>query len=406
MTSDSGTCIFDYLNDDVLGVICFLLNDMEKDSTSFLKSLSLSCKRFRTHCLAYIFQTFTLKHVGNNAWEYAMGRLKEWNSAVSQHSSCVREIFIKLIFGPSRIPSEFPKLLASTLSEISTSSQRLHKMTLHIDIDIGFAQPFQETFQQKNLHLIFPTVKRVIVSEELHYLVRHCPNAEYLSTASAADSTSDSEKWQWRSYVGASTSSGGPRDQVALTAFIEAAGELGSKLQCLMLGSLECNYEVEDLMNALYNAVPWIRMLDIQLKLFSNPYKSDHGSSRPEINLEKFEHLVSQLSRFPHLQKLSIADVDYLGFFDNNLPAFPFHDTRMDQLEVYCEAETIAASMVFRKCPGVVEVWFGGWTKATSTRMRHSHGDSEEAEAEPRYPIGERDGMKWYYQPMGPTRWI
>ncbi|KAK7458797.1 hypothetical protein VKT23_009803 [Stygiomarasmius scandens] len=351
--------ILDYLDDDVLANICSTLYDLGPKSTfdstgcpatfgakNSITSLSLTCKRFRAHCLAYVFQVFILYCHGDNPWDRAMKKLEGWNP---EYSPYVREVHIHLELGykedPEPFINELPSALANTLSTMSTS-RRLDRLTLIINENR--APLFGNAFAQANFSL--PSVKRLLVGPYNEYAINHCPNVECISV---------------NGFVWLHSRKGGQEREHSLN-LMQCASTL-SNLKCFMMRE----YWNEKLLIALHEAIPTIKILVLPCGL--------RGI--------RFEDFVVHLSRFRQVETLSIPDASQLGIGFTpprcgNIYRGPrgaeIHKNVQRQRK---EAQEHAASVIFDKCPWLKELWFDTNTRVTMKR-RDGLRDSEKGELE------------------------
>jgi len=353
------------LDDDVLGLICAALgvsqNHKTKNSQAekpkpHLDALSLTCKRLRGHCLPYLFHTFNLYCYENNPWDRALEKLNAWNT---NFSPFVREILVHLELGYMEDPEPFsdalPDVLAQTLSEISTSSPRLDKITVIINEDR--AHLFERSFLK---HVVlFPTVRRVVVSPYNDYLVSHCPNAEIVSV----------NDWVWLHSQKAATTREHSFNLMKRVATLKG-------LKCFVMKE----WWTEELLEALHEAIPNIKTLIIPCSIAMS-----------------FETYVSCMSRFRHVEVLSIpssADLR-VGFSPprcGNAYMGPGGDEvrkRVDEQRK--QAEEHVASTLFQRIPSLKELWFDIYTKAT---MEENSSELGKRKRELQWSYG-NPGKKW-----------
>ncbi|KAI0801972.1 hypothetical protein BC629DRAFT_157691 [Irpex lacteus] len=185
--------IVHYLDDDVLQLVCEDLHDLVLHNKTLptygrpevsMIPLSLTCKRFRTLCLPYIFQTFNLECYAKNPWWEASNKLKAWNPALSPH---IREISIDMCIRykyedswlANWFVSSLPDALARALHHLSTTSPHLDRISVKIADD---KYPvFQAAFDK--IGLAFPTVSKLaIMNCPTHdSMMQLCPNVRFLS---------------------------------------------------------------------------------------------------------------------------------------------------------------------------------------------------------------------------------
>ncbi|KAF5350405.1 hypothetical protein D9758_012487 [Tetrapyrgos nigripes] len=361
MTSPESS-ILNYLDDDVLGVICGFLQSTLEDTSSRrspklvegvqkspFDSLSRTCKRLRTHSLPFIFKHFMLYCFGNNPWDRAMAKLKDWNP---DYSSYVQEIHLRFELGYKEDPEPFaeklPDTLAKVLSRISTSSSHLYKFSCIINEDR--AHLFRDAFSRHNL--AFPTVKQLIVGPYNDFAVKLCPNTDYLSV----------NDWVWLH-----SKKAGPSREHSFNLIKEARTLPHLKVFIIM------ERWSEKLLEALYDAVPRIQILVI-----------------PASILMDFENFVMHLSRFRHVEILSIPCASQLRLGFNpprcgNIYMGPRGGEVRKRVEQQGQAaQERAATEIFDKCPLLKELWFDGHVKVTQKdydglgkRKRELEYDSE-----------------------------
>ncbi|KAF5355545.1 hypothetical protein D9758_006428 [Tetrapyrgos nigripes] len=347
MTSPESS-ILNYLDDDVLGVICEhlqfkLISPVDTSSgrrtcpklvegvqKSPLDSLSRTCKRLRVHSLPYVFNQFTLHCYGNSPWDLAMLKLQDWNP---DYSSYVQEIHLRIELGykedPEAFAEELPDTLAKVLSKIATSSSRLHKFSCIINEDR--AHLFHDAFTRHNL--TFSTVKQLIVGPYNEYAVKLCPNTDYVSV----------NDWVW----GQSKKAGSSQEHSFN--LIKETGTLPYLKVFIIMEWLS-----EKLLQALHDAVPHIQTLVIPTSIGMD-----------------FEKFIMHLSRFRHIEILSIPSVSQLGLgFTPPICGNAYRGPNGGKVRkrVAEEAQAVrerAATEIFDKCPWLKELWFEGYVKVT-----------------------------------------
>ncbi|KAI0095069.1 hypothetical protein BDY19DRAFT_64134 [Irpex rosettiformis] len=218
------------LNDDVLDLVCAGLCDLatadkqqrrgRREDKASLIPLSTTCKRFRTFCIPYIFQTFKLEYYAADP------------------------ITLKLAFKADEtlFTDALPDALASVLSTLTSLNSRLERFTLTIEpkrVDL-----FVAALVKRNV--VFTSVRRLNIGHCADQVLDLFPNTVALGIHGLPYRQTDVRGWN--------------------TGLIEALPRL-PKLQSFYLD--QTSYE-DEIIDALLKAIPNIKTLVLPCGIWSH----------------------------------------------------------------------------------------------------------------------------------------
>ncbi|KAI0337387.1 hypothetical protein BDW22DRAFT_1433361 [Trametopsis cervina] len=285
--------------------------------------------------------------MGKNTLTRAAKMVNNWNPAYSKH---LRKLSIALsdpsgfVLGVSLVEDLAAKL-ADTLDMISKAATRLE--TLRIEIEGYRMALFQAAFAARGL--MFPHVRRLIVSPSNHYMVDHCPNTTMLA---------GSDRF-------------GPFGEPKM-ALVEKAAALPD-LECFALRTLWDGA----LLRLLGHTAMRVRTLLIAGSLGT---------------LQTYESLSEPLLLLPSVEVLSIPTIVKL---DAGIDTSNEDDDTENSARQRREAEGRVASFVFDRCPGLKELWFDNAIQVT--RIQGERRGSEDGS----------DGLVWSRaEEIEPPPWV
>ncbi|THV04708.1 hypothetical protein K435DRAFT_159252 [Dendrothele bispora CBS 962.96] len=297
-----------------------------------LKPLSLTSRRIRAFCEPFLFQKFTISRPCDQLLE----KLSIWNPRVY-----VRKMDISLYMGFQEKPDhlrDLPRTLAETMAFISQSqSARPRLNSLSMSIDEKQAHLLKNAISAVQAEypraIEFPGIRHLTIGPNNEFILKYCPNVETLIVEEA------------RSPSAKKVINGEHSFRV-----IREAGKL-KKLNCLVMRESW----TEELMTALYEAVPNIQMLWLE--------------EGPNAAMT-FEPFLENIAKFQNLQKIGLASVPYLN--EKIQPYFQDdYDLWVDQVD---QAEKRIAEMILGEmggsCKNVGEVWFGFRTSYDAKKAR------------------------------------
>jgi hypothetical protein len=184
-----------------------------------------------------------------------------------------REISIKLkrpaIVDP--LPKDFveelPEILANILDRISSGS-RLSRITL--DIDDTHAHLFEKAFAQ--LHpdvgpgLTFPTVKHLAVGPYNGFIIKRCPNVEFLSDVTYSIRMGDLTDHAMNLIKEARTADPQILKCLQLSELLALGSDLMNGASVLILNEPTFKH----VLKAIYRSIPSIKILDIKYLCLSS----------------------------------------------------------------------------------------------------------------------------------------
>ncbi|KAI0347711.1 hypothetical protein BDW22DRAFT_1349770 [Trametopsis cervina] len=333
------------LNDDVLALVCAAVRDLIEVDLSItsryimhlegqvsetpLKNLSLTCKHIRELCLPYLFSSLVLYSRVDNSWFEALRRIEEWNRAHAKYTS---EVFIYIelewMFKPEPFSASLPARLVGLLQTVASTGAPLEKLT--VVANEAHAAAFDSAFSAPGV--VFPDVRRLIVSPELHPVVRCCPGTRMLNG------------WNFSWTMS--------RTRGHTSRLFNEAKRLAD-LECFVLRERWGPAIMTELRDSIQNVrvlvIPALSMLDYDLS---------------------FETFVSHLSRIRGIEILSIPVV--AGLHVGYAPvARDDEEHRRLMYQQRVEAEERVAPVLFEKCAGLKELWFDEETRV----MRRETGD-------------------------------
>ncbi|KAK0494143.1 hypothetical protein EDD18DRAFT_1356091 [Armillaria luteobubalina] len=138
------------VDDDVLGVICSILDKNE------LKQISLVDKRFRGISLPLLLQRVCIQFVyKENVWKLATDVVESMLTSTALGVVSRETRFLDIRISNDKSSDSMPSVLPSRLSELlSVPFNQLH--TLVFAIDEGQAQAFEDEFRTAGIEL--PTI--------------------------------------------------------------------------------------------------------------------------------------------------------------------------------------------------------------------------------------------------------
>ncbi|KAK0457781.1 uncharacterized protein EV420DRAFT_1547359 [Desarmillaria tabescens] len=250
------------INDDVLGVICAIL---DKDE---LKQLSAVDKRLREVSLPLLLRRVCMRIMHKEGmWQLATDAIESMLTSTAFDVVAGHTRFIDIRLSDDKDEDPLPSVLSGRLAEfLSAPFRQLH--TLVFTIDEKQAQTFEDKFIMP--HIEIPTVTTLMVGAYCDFMVRLCPNVEHLATYG----------WIW---------------------LHSRRGLIAVASEAKMLKHFEMNeWWSANLLQAVYDAMPSIQNLTL-----------DGGPLRGTL-----QDLVPILSQFKTLKKLGLVDASclHVGF--------------------------------------------------------------------------------------------
>ncbi|KAK0222969.1 hypothetical protein EDD85DRAFT_860483 [Armillaria nabsnona] len=317
------------VDDDVLGVICAILDKNE------LKQISLVDKRLRGISLPLLFQRVCMQFVyTENVWKLATDAIEGMLASPAFDIVVGNTRFLDIRISDDKSEDSMPSVLPGRLAEL-LSAPFCQLRTLVFTVNETQAQVFGDKFRMAGIEL--RTVTTLMVGAYCDFMVPLCPNVEHVATYG----------WVWlHSKRGAASREHSFR-------LIAAVG--GAR----MLQHFEMNeWWSADLLKAVYDAMPFIEMLTL-----------DGGPVRDSLKA-----LIPILSQFKKLKTLGLVDASSLdvGFnppWCGNAYMGPDGAELLRRVqEEMEEANKRVADMVFGTCVNLDVMVLGNSAKAVVTR--------------------------------------
>lgn len=354
------------LDDDVLRMICDEIHiDDKNNRCKSLQSLSATNRRMRNMAAPLLLRHIQIRpHVEHlfgirvvalpspigwftdlAEWLQVANTVQDFSKcqALSSHTRSFRlNVWVaKQNSWIARPPQRLPRMLADVL--LGCSKLEVLVLTIPEHQTSGFATAFYSA------NVTLPSVKTLLLSPHMEFVVEMCPNVESISTSG----------YPWNHRCIDSECNG--HYSIGL---IEAASRMPRLRHFEML---------EDWNKSLLRTVLYNMPNLTSLAMSSMTGRYSNG----------IESLLPTLKMFKALETLALADVASLGVgispggCGNMYRGAAGAERRLQDQRKRREATIEVAKMVFPACAGLKELWVGDWSKAVVSR---DHGDDLDIE--------------------------